>query len=192
MRSGPLQAAAVHHEGGHRSVLIIDSDHTVVSQLARRFAELGFAVSSTSTAEQALGLACTRQPRLIVLELLLDGKSMLPLIPRLKLVAPAARVAIHTAFGSVATAMEAISLGAAHYSFKLTDPLEIVASCEGLAAGERRWAEDSLLFPSLDRNEWEHINRALRICGGNITEAAKLLRVPRRTLQRKLKKQPPA
>ena len=191
MRSGLLQAA-VDHERGARSVLIIDSERTVVSQLARRFGELGFAVSCTSTVEQALGLAYTTQPRLIVLELLLDGKSMLPLVPRLKLTAPAARVAIHTAFGSVATAMEAISLGAAHYSFKLTDPVEMLASCEGSAAGERRSTEDPLLFQSLDRNEWEHINRALRICGGNVTEAARLLRVPRRTLQRKLRKQPPA
>ena len=101
---------------------------------------------------------------------------------------PATRIVVLTGYGSVATAVEALRRGAVHYLTKPADADEI------LAAFERSLGDGAASAPlepmTLDRVEWEHINRVLVECGGNVSEAARLLGLHRRTLQRKLSKYP--
>ena len=98
-----------------------------------------------------------------------------------------------TGYGSIATALEAVRLGATHYLTKPADADEILAAFAE-AQGDRRRppgpASPAVDTPSLARVEWEHINRVLADCGGNVSEAARLLGIHRRSLQRKLSKFP--
>src|SRR5690606_29538385 len=121
------------------------------------------------------------------LDLRVGTDNGLDLIPELLRLDPATRIVVLTGYGSVATAVEAIRRGAAHYLTKPADTDEI------LAAFERRSETGDAATPplqamSLDRVEWEHINRVLVDCGGNISEAARVLNIHRRSLQRKLSK----
>jgi two-component system response regulator RegA len=113
----------------------------------------------------------------------------LDLIPRLLRTDPATKIVVLTGYGSVATAVEAVRMGATHYLTKPADADEILAAFSR-TPGER--AESAPLQPmSLDRVEWEHINRVLVDCQHNISEAARVLGIHRRSLQRKLTKYPP-
>ena len=102
---------------------------------------------------------------------------------------PATRIVVLTGYGSIATAVEAVRRGATHYLTKPADADEILAAFDAAARG----ADTAAASPqpmSLDRVEWEHINRVLVECGGNISEAARVLGLHRRSLQRKLAKFP--
>jgi two-component system response regulator RegA len=97
-----------------------------------------------------------------------------------------------TGYGSVATAIEALKRGAAHYLTKPADADEILAAFEPSSSPPAMDALPAFQPMSLDRVEWEHINRVLVDCGGNVSEAARQLGLHRRTLQRKLSKYPSA
>jgi two-component system response regulator RegA len=90
-----------------------------------------------------------------------------------------------TGYGSIATALEAVKCGADDYLSKPVDVDQILAAF----SGARQPAAATV--PSLGRVEWEHIQRVLTDCGGNVSQAAKLLGLHRRSLQRKLSKYPP-
>jgi len=121
-----------------------------------------------------------------VLDLRVEDGSGLDLIPRLKAADPATRIVVLTGFGSIATAVEAVRRGATHYLTKPANADEILAAFAPAGAA----VETPLQPMSLDRVEWEHINRVLLECGGNISEAARVLGLHRRSLQRKLAKYP--
>jgi len=95
-----------------------------------------------------------------------------------------------TGYGSIATALEAVRLGATHYLTKPADVDEILA---GFARAEDRVGAEAPpadTTPTLARVEWEHINRVLADSGGNVSKAARILGIHRRSLQRKLSKFP--
>ncbi len=118
----------------------------------------------------------------------MPGKNGLELIAGLKRVDPSIAIVVLTGYGSIATALEAIRLGAAHYLTKPTDADRILDAFQrGLEARPRELPVDT---PSLARVEWEHIQRVLADCQGNISEAARVLSMHRRSLQRKLAKYP--
>ncbi len=94
-----------------------------------------------------------------------------------------------TGFGSIATAVAATKLGASHFLSKPADADQILNAYRKLNEGGDGDVPESV--PSLARVEWEHIQRVLEDCGGNISQAAKLLGLHRRSLQRKLTKYPP-
>ena len=122
----------------------------------------------------------------------MPGRSRLELLRELLAIDPATRVVVLTGYGSIATALDAVRLGAVHYLQKPADADDIVAA---FARGGREPllpAEGDFPAPSLARAEWEHINRVLSDCGGNISEAARRLGMHRRSLQLKLHKYPPA
>src|SRR5205085_2354809 len=98
-------------------------------------------------------------------------------------------VIILTGYGSIPTAMQALKLGADHYLSKPADAEQILAAYAELAAGSMP-KQAPTTVPSLARVEWEHIQRVLSDCSGNISQAAKLLGIHRRSLQRKLAKYP--
>jgi two-component system response regulator RegA len=126
-----------------------------------------------------------------VLDLRMPNSNGLDLIPVLIGIDPNTRIVVLTGYGSVATAVEAVRRGATHYLTKPADADEIVAAFE---RGTSATSSDTppLQPMSLDRVEWEHINRVLMDCQGNISEAARVLRIHRRSLQRKLSRYPPA
>jgi two-component system response regulator RegA len=104
---------------------------------------------------------------------------------------PAIPIVVLTGFGSIATALEAVRLGARDYLTKPVEPDQILLALRGERDRSGAPPETEVEPASLDRVEWEHIQRVLADTGNNITRAAKLLGIDRRSLQRKLAKYPP-
>ena len=176
--------------GEAQSILIVDDDERFRERLVRALAARGFEARGAGDAEEALRLAQRDSPELAVVDLRMPGRSGLELVRDLRALDPATRVVVLTGYGSIATALEAVRLGAVHYLTKPADADEILAAFE---RGDREPAELEAVpaeVPSLARTEWEHINRVLTDCGGNISQAARLLGIHRRSLQRKLAKHP--
>jgi two-component system response regulator RegA len=177
------------------SILIVDDDRVLRDRLARAFHDRGYDVRTAETADAALALAREDSPELGVVDLRMPGRSGLELVRDLKALDPATKIVVLTGYGSIATAIEAMRLGATYYVPKPADADEILAA---FSRGEAPPLEPGRAppggpaeAPSLARAEWEHINRVLADCGGNISEAARRLGVHRRSLQRKLQKYPP-
>jgi two-component system response regulator RegA len=124
----------------------------------------------------------------------MPGKSGLEVVRELHRIDPATKIVVLTGYGSIATALEAVQLGATHYLTKPADLDEVIAAFDrgNAQAGTVALAAESAApeTPSLARVEWEHIQRVLTDCGGNITKTAERLGIHRRSLQRKLAKFP--
>jgi two-component system response regulator RegA len=174
----------------HPLLLIVEDDAALRTRLTRAMQERGFDVRAVATTMDAERAIAEEPPELALLDLRVGDRTGLDLIPLLTRADPATRIVVLTGFGSVATAVEAIRRGATHYLTKPADADEIVAA---FSHGDRPEAAgvNTLKPMSLDRVEWEHINRVLMECGGNISEAARVLGLHRRSLQRKLAKHPP-
>jgi two-component system response regulator RegA len=126
-----------------------------------------------------------------VLDLKMPGASGIDLLREIRAQDPATEVLILTGYGSIATAVEATKLGAIGYVPKPVDADELLAAF-ARQRGEAPSPAAPMETPSLARAEWEHIQRVLSDCSGNISEAARRLGIHRRSLQRKLQKYPPA
>ena len=174
------------------SFLIVDDDERFRERLARAFAARGFDVRAAASAAEALELARTDSPECAVIDLKMPGTDGLTLLAELKKIDETTRVVILTGYGSIATAVEATRLGATNYVPKPADVDDILAAFERGEADPLAPSARAYTAPSLARTEWEHINRVLADCGGNITRAAKQLGIHRRSLQRKLQKYPPS
>jgi two-component system response regulator RegA len=170
------------------SLLVVDDDPTFCRVLAAALEKRGFAVRTASNVEEAYEVARREPPEFVVLDLKMPGESGLALVQKLKSLDGHTRIVILTGYASVATAVEAIKLGATHYLTKPADADEVVQAFwqedgnAGVPIGDRR--------PSVDRLEWEYIQRVLNDCDGNISATARSLGMHRRTLQRKLQKRP--
>ena len=116
----------------------------------------------------------------------MPGKSGLELVKALLEMDPHTKIVVLTGYGSIATAIGAVRLGATHYLSKPADADDIVAAFARGDAPPLAPTDVDYQAPSLARAEWEHINRVLSDCGGNISEAARRLGIHRRSLQRKL------
>jgi two-component system response regulator RegA len=174
------------------SILVVDDDEVFRQRLARALSERGLEVRAASDLASALAAARTDPPELASVDLRMPGGSGLELVQELRRLDPATRILVLTGYGSIATAVEAIKLGAVHYLSKPADADEILAAlgaAEAAASGQA--PAPSTSTPTLARAEWEHINRVLADCQGNISEAARRLGLHRRSLQRKLAKYPP-
>ncbi len=173
-----------------RPLLVVDDDTTLRTQLVRAFERRGFAALAAGDHATAMRLARSHHPARAVIDLRMPGPSGLVLLRDLIALDPAIRVVVLTGYGSIATAIEAIRAGAVQYLPKPADADEILAAFRG-ESGAAASVSDSPATPSLARAEWEHIQRVLADCGGNISQAAQRLGLHRRTLQRKLHKYPP-
>jgi two-component system response regulator RegA len=171
------------------SLLIVEDDDSLRERLTRALGQRGFDVRAAATAERAEQLAREDPPELVLLDLRIGADNGLSLIATLKDIDAATRIVVLTGYGSVATAVEALRRGAIHYLTKPADADEIVAAF-ATGSGDAAPPSASPRPMSLDRLEWEHINRVLLECGGNVSEAARRLGLHRRTLQRKLSKYP--
>ena len=162
------------------TILVVEDDDAFRGVLVQALEARGFDVRGVSDARSAL--AAARQ------DLRLGSESGLDVVRELKEIDSSTAIVVLTGYGSIATALESIRLGALHYLTKPTDPDRILAAFErGLAARPRDLPIDT---PSLARVEWEHLQRVLTDCGGNISEAARELGMHRKSLQRKLAKRP--
>jgi len=171
-------------------VLVIDDDETFNAVLARALTRRGYRVRGALDAESAMAQAGDLTPDAVILDLNLGGNSGLKLIAPLLALAPDCRIVVLTGYASIATAVEAIKLGAAQYFAKPVEVDALVGAFGQSAAGplaERLLPQTPL---SVERLEWEHIQRVLQQHDGNVSATARALKMHRRTLQRKLAKRP--
>jgi len=174
-------------------LLVVDDDRLLRERLGRAFRDRGHEVVVAEDADAALEAARQATPERAVVDLRMPGRSGLDLVRDLLALDPSIRIVVLTGYGSIATAIDAIRLGATYYLHKPADADEILAAFErDTAAIPDEASRADLTTPSLARAEWEHINRVLADCGGNVSEAARRLGLHRRSLQRKLQKYPPA
>lgn len=176
-------------EAARPGLLIVDDDMTFCRVLARAMAGRGFAVTVAHDVAQAIWSAEQNPPKFAVVDLRMPGPSGLTLVKKLKELDGDIRVVVLTGYASIATAVEAIKMGATHYLAKPVNAEEIIAAFGRISAqSEIDITEDPL---PVSRVEWEYIQKVLTERQGNITDTAKALGMHRRTLQRKLAKRPP-
>ncbi len=173
-----------------KSVLVVDDDEVFRTRLVRAFADRGFDARGAGDGENALLAARADSPELAVVDLRMPGKSGLEVVTGLKSLDPTTSIVVLTGYGSIATALEAVRLGATHYLTKPADVEDILGGFERRAVPPGAAPKPPPEVPSLARTEWEHINRVLADCAWNISQAARLLGIHRRSLQRKLAKHP--
>lgn len=173
------------------TILLVDDDTTFASALARSFERRGYATRLAKDTETALAALAQCTPEYAVIDLRLPDGSGLALVRRLRGAAPGIRIVMLTGYGSIASAVDAVKLGADRYITKPVMAEEVLATLLRCAEVDLD-AVEALppVVPSARRVEWEHIHRVLADQGGNISESARLLGMHRRTLQRKLYKHP--
>lgn len=169
-------------------LLIIDDDEMFCHVLQRAMSRRGFEVDVAHDGNQALSLARRQPPQLATLDLKLEHESGLALLPELLAIAPDCRTVVLTGYSSIATAVEAIKLGAVNYLCKPVDADEVLAALFKEEGDPH--AEVVENPPSINRLTWEHIQKVLQEHDGNISATARALGMHRRTLQRKLLKRP--
>ena len=169
-------------------LLLVDDDEIFCGILARALSRRGLTVSVASDRQTALPTARDIIPDLAVVDLRIGDDSGLELIPELLSVNQDIRIIVLTGYASIATAVEAIKLGAVHYLTKPADADEIMTAITRESGNANVDLRDKPV--PLARVEWEHIHRTLAECDGNISAAARRLGMHRRTLQRKLQKRP--
>lgn len=178
-------------EPGPQTVLVVEDDEVYRGRLVRAFRDRGYEAFEAPDGEGAIELAKRDSPELALVDMRMSGMSGLDVVRALHEIDPTTRIVILTAYGSIATALDAVRRGAVHYLTKPADMEEILTAFDRSNAEPTGSTPLSYEPPSLARVEWEHINRVLSDCGGNISKAARVLNIHRRSLQRKLAKYPP-
>jgi two-component system response regulator RegA len=171
-----------------RSVLIVEDDRSFLQRLAKAMEQRGFAVSTAESVADGLLQVERAAPAFAVVDMRLADGNGLDVISALKRRRPDARGIILTGYGNIATAVNAVKLGAVDYLAKPVDADDVVAA---LLAHENTTIEPPENPMSADRVRWEHIQRIYELCGRNVSETARRLNMHRRTLQRILAKRAP-
>jgi two-component system response regulator RegA len=170
-------------------LLIVEDDADFAGALARAMGRRGFEVALAHDADAARSVAATFAPTHAVVDLKLPGESGLKVVEQLAAREPIPAIVVLTGYASIATAVEAVRLGARHYLAKPADADEILAALlRDQPDAELEVNPEPL---SVARLEWEHIQKVLAEHDGNISATARALKMHRRTLQRKLDKNPP-
>jgi two-component system, response regulator RegA len=169
-----------------RTLLVVDDDAAFRTRLVRALHERGFDASGAGTYDEAVSAASADSPEFALVDLRLPGKSGLEVVQALKAIDHTTKIVVLTGYGSIATAVDSIRLGAASY---LTKPVDADQICAAFEPGDIP-SPVSTAVQTLARVEWEHIQRVLADCNGNVSQAARLLGIHRRSLQRKLWKHP--
>jgi two-component system response regulator RegA len=173
---------------GERSLLIVEDDKSFLQRLARAMESRGFTVAVAESVAEGLHEVEKSAPAYAVVDMRLGDGTGLDVISALKKRRPDARGIILTGYGNIATAVNAVKLGAVDYLSKPADADDVVAA---LIAIEGRKPEPPENPMSADRVRWEHIQRIYELCGRNVSETARRLNMHRRTLQRILAKRAP-
>ena len=171
------------------TLLLADDDDVYRERLARAIGARGHSVITARNGEEAILLSFQSEMDAAILDLKMPEHNGIDVLRAIMKSRPHMRILIHTGYGSIATAMEAVRLGAIDYLIKPTDVDSLLSA---LDPNQEELAKASAVSaPSLERVEWEHIQRIISDCNGNISEAARILGLHRRSLQRKLQKFPP-
>lgn len=178
------------HSAPQPSILLVDDDERLRTRMARAFEERGYEVHQAPDYDGAIEAARSGSTEYAAVDLRMPGRSGLEVVKELHAIDPATRIVVLTGYGSIATALEAVRLGATHYLTKPADVDELIAAFHREDGEVETLDPETAETPSLARVEWEHIQRVLTDCGGNITKAAERLGIHRRSLQRKLSKYP--
>jgi two-component system response regulator RegA len=175
------------------AALVVDDDEVFRNRLCRAMESHGWEAIGAADGATALRLAAASSPDLAVVDLRLSGMGGLEIARELRSLDETICIIMLTGYGSIATAITATKLGASHYLSKPADADQILSAFQKIAGGGDQAVDGAGApgVPSLARVEWEHIQRVLSDCQGNISQAAKLLGLHRRSLQRKLTKYPP-
>jgi two-component system response regulator RegA len=166
-------------------ILVVDDDKTFCQILATSLRRRGHEVLVAHNGQEALEEVRAWSPSRVVTDLRMPGGSGISLVRSLNAEFPRVRVVVLTGFGSIASAVEAVKLGAVQYLTKpvsAEDVLRAFDDTSPLSADPQSAPQ----VTSLDVVEWEHLSRVLAECAGNVSEAARRLNMHRRTLQRKL------
>ena len=171
-----------------KPLLLVDDDETFCEVLSHALTKRHYDVSIANNVSAAETILEALVPDFAIVDLRMPESYGLDLIPKLCEKNPEMRIVVLTGYASIATAIEAIKLGATHYLTKPADADEIVTAFDREKGKKDAEVEGQPL--ALDRLEWEHIQKVLADCKGNISAAARQLKLHRRTLQRKLQKRP--
>lgn len=170
------------------TLLLVDDDEVFRDVLSRALRRRGYAVITAADADSAYAAAKDDPPEYAVVDLKMPGASGLTLVERLHALENTTRIVVLTGYASIATAVEAVKLGAQDYLSKPATADEIAAALERDHGNSA--IEVDRNPQSVERLEWEHIQRVLIEHGGNVSATARALKMHRRTLQRKLSKRP--
>ncbi|MGB4248823.1 MAG: response regulator transcription factor [Pseudohongiellaceae bacterium] len=173
-------------------MLLVEDDEVFAHVICRAMRQRGYQIVHAASLPAATQCMETEVFDHAILDLNLSGHSSLPLIPLLKQLNPAMQILVLTGYASIATAVEAIKLGANNYLSKPADADEILAALVQDSEGGTENSASIQEPMSVRRLEWEHIQKVLKENDGNISETARQLKMHRRTLQRKLQKKPVA
>ena len=175
-------------------LLLVEDDEVFASVVTRALQHRDYTVAHANSSGSAQALIEAEKYDYAILDLNLGGHTSLTLITPLRQHNPAIRILILTGYASIATAVEAIKLGADNYLTKPADTDEILTALLSSGNADNALPEENInLEPmSVRRLEWEHIQKVLQENKGNISETARQLKMHRRTLQRKLQKRPVA
>lgn len=170
------------------NLLLVDDDVTFCSVLKPALEKRNFNVFVANDVDTAMQLAEQTEPEYAVIDLRIGFDSGLEMVKKLISLDDNTQIVMLTGFASIATAVEAIKLGAIHYLTKPANADEIVSALYKNEGDASVAISDSPL--SVKRLEWEHLQKVLMQHDGNISAAARALNMHRRTLQRKLEKRP--
>ena len=173
---------------GDNSILLVDDDKPFVTRLARAFEQRGFDVRTAESVPEGTGAIRNAPPAYAVVDMRLGTGNGLDVIEALRQARPDARVVVLTGYGNIATAVNAVKLGAIDYLAKPADADEVIAALMRDPAVKAEPPENPM---SADRIRWEHIQRVYELCDRNVSETARRLSMHRRTLQRILAKRAP-
>jgi two-component system response regulator RegA len=171
----------------NRTMLIVDDDQRLRDRLVAAFADRGYRAFGAKDHDEALVRANVDKIDRATVDLRMPGAHGLVVVRDLLAVHPAAEIVVLTGYGSIATAVEAMQLGARNYLTKPAnaDQIEAAFAVEPDVEGDIAFE-----VPTIAKVEREHIERVVRECDGNISKAARVLGMHRRTLQYKLAKFP--
>jgi len=172
-------------------VLLVDDDEVLRGQMTRALERRGYRVRAAAQLDEARSALQEEEPDLAIVDLKMPGGSGLDVLRLLREAAPRCRAVVLTGFGSIVNAVQAMRLGAANYVTKPADVDQVLRALGTAQAVCPAEEADDVRPASLAQVEWNHIHQVLAEYGGNVTRAARALDIPRRTLQRKLKKLAP-
>jgi len=168
-----------------KSILIVDDDDVFRRRLAHAFRARGMIVGEASSHPAACDYILREKPDMAVLDLKLAEESGLQLLKQIREIARSIRVVVLTGYGTITTAVDSLRAGAVNYLTKPADADAVLAAFDSELVKPL-----NIEVPQLAQVEWDHIQRVVKDCAGNISQASKALGLHRRSLQRKLSKIP--
>jgi len=174
--------------GDDKSLLLVDDDRPFLNRLGRAMESRGFDVETAESMTEGLAKVQANTPAYAVVDMRLNDGNGLDVIELIRAKKPDSKIVVLTGYGNIATAVNAVKLGAVDYLAKPADADDIFAALTRHPDDKAPPPENPM---SADRVRWEHIQRVYELCDRNVSETARRLNMHRRTLQRILAKRAP-